>query len=276
MRGVVMLALVAAIVLLVALEFRDGQFARSWYQDRARLRRNLWYLAASLLVMPLLPVMNGQVRRYAPGLLDWGGPGALEVVCCFLVAELLGWLLHYVKHRNRFLWGFHFQHHREEQFNVWLTAHTHALEVAVSAALIALATCLLGFSEPAIEAYLVFYSFAKVYQHSAVRYRLGPLDSLVVGPAYHRLHHHAGSRCNYGVSLTVFDVLFGTARWPAARPDAGEARYGISGADGLPFGFWKEMGYFLKRGAAKSAGPAVRPGTAGGGPARSPAEESRP
>jgi sterol desaturase/sphingolipid hydroxylase (fatty acid hydroxylase superfamily) len=262
MASLVTPALVGAVALLVLAEFRDAGFARSWYQDRARLRRNLWYLAASLLVMPLLPALNGEVRRFAPRLLDWGGLGIPEAAGCFLVAELLGWLLHYVKHRNRFLWGFHFQHHREEQFNLWLTAHTHALEVAASAALIALATRLLGFSEPAVVAYLAFYSLAKVYQHSALRYTLGPLDYLVVGPAYHRFHHHAGSRWNYGVSLTVFDVLFGTARWPGPGPPGREPRYGTGGDGGLPFGFWEEMGYFLRRGHAPApprSAPPARP-----------------
>jgi sterol desaturase/sphingolipid hydroxylase (fatty acid hydroxylase superfamily) len=249
MSAAVTLALVGAIALLVLTEFRDPEFVRSWYRDRARLRRNLWYLAASVAVMALLPAVNAQLRRFTPRLFDWGPLWILEVVCCFLVAELLGWLLHYLKHRNRFLWGFHFQHHRDEQFNLWLTAHTHALEVAVSAALIALATCLLGFSELAVTAYLVYYSFAKVYQHSALNYTLGPLDYLVVGPAYHRLHHHVGSRYNYAVSLTVFDVLFGTVRWPRVRPTDSEPRYGTGGAS-LPFGFWEEMGYFLRRDAA--------------------------
>jgi sterol desaturase/sphingolipid hydroxylase (fatty acid hydroxylase superfamily) len=265
MSAAVTLALVGAIVLLVLLEFRNPAFARSWYQDSQRLRRNLWYLAATLLIMPSLPFLNGQVRRFTQGLVDWESLGLLEIPACFLVAELLGWLLHYVKHWNRFLWGFHFQHHREEHFNLWLTVHTHALEVAVSATLVAWATSLLGFSELATSTYLIFYSFIKVYQHSATGYSLGPLDYLVVGPAYHRLHHHVGSRCNYAVALTVFDILFGTVRWPEAGPAAREAPCGIDRADAFPFSFWKEMGYFLRRRAV--------PAEASN---RFPAQESQP
>jgi sterol desaturase/sphingolipid hydroxylase (fatty acid hydroxylase superfamily) len=250
MSPAVIVALVVSILLLVLVEFRDAEFTRSWYQDRRRLRRNLWYLAASLIVMTLLPIMNGQIRRVSPALLEWQGLGALEFIVCFLVAELLGWLLHYIKHGNRFLWRFHFQHHRDEQYNLWLTAHTHALEVVFSAALIALVLRLLGFSDPATAAYLTFYTFAKVYQHSALQYRLGPLDFLIVGPAYHRFHHHVGSRCNYGVSLTVFDVVFRTARWPEPMPGGRQQCYGTGLVDKLPFGFWEEMAYFLRiRGA---------------------------
>lgn len=246
------LSLLGAILLLVLLEFRDPQFARSWYQGRPRLQRNLWYLLANVLVMPLLPVINGEIRRLVPPLLDCEGAGTIEIGACFLVAELLGWLLHYVKHRNDFLWSFHFQHHREEQFNVWLTAHTHALEVVLSAAVIALVLRLLGFSAVATNAYLIFYSFIKVYQHSALRYGLGPLDCFIVGPAYHRIHHQIGSRSNYGVSLTVFDILFRTVRWPAVSQASREQLYGTGGE--LPFGFWQEMAFFLRRRARPDGG----------------------
>jgi hypothetical protein len=84
MSPAVILVLVGAILLLVVVEFRDPEFTRSWYQDRRRLRRNLWYLAPSPRVVPLQPVPNGQIRRLAPGLLDWEGLGALEVVACIL------------------------------------------------------------------------------------------------------------------------------------------------------------------------------------------------
>src|SRR5205823_10017122 len=112
--------------------------------------------------------------------------------------------------------------------------------------LLVAAFCLSGFSKSVAAAYLLFYSFAKVYQHSAHRYTLGPLDYLIISPPYHRLHHAVGSRCNYGISVTLFDLLFGTARWPAAEVVPGETKYGIARDEQLPFGFWPEMLYFLR------------------------------
>ena len=240
------LILPGSILLLVILEFRDDQFRKSWFQDRVRFRRNSSFLAASLLVMLLLPGINEHVSRHTVRLSDWGRFSLPEGGSCFLVAELLGWLLHYIKHHSQFLWYFHFQHHRENQYNVWLPTHTHAFEVAASATLIAITTRLLGFSAPAIETYLVFYSFAKVYQHSAHHYRLGLLDLLVISPDYHRFHHRRDSRCNYGISLTLFDVLFRTAKWPSSERQDGELGFGLSAEGSYPFGFWDEMTYFVK------------------------------
>jgi sterol desaturase/sphingolipid hydroxylase (fatty acid hydroxylase superfamily) len=239
------LVLVVLILLVILLEFRDRQFRHSWFRSGVRLRRNLGFLAASLIVMPFLPILDEWVRRHTASLFHWQTPGVIETLACFLVAELLGWFLHYIKHRSRFLWSFHFQHHREEQYNIWLAAHTHAVEVVVSAGLIAAVTCLLGFSKPAITIYLLFYSFAKVYQHSAHDYTLGPLDWIVINPRYHRLHHEVNNPCNYGIALTVFDVVFGTARWPAPQPEP--PQFGIAPEADLPFNFWEEMVYFLRR-----------------------------
>lgn len=243
--------LAGAILLLILLELRDPAFANSWRQDPLRLRRNLSYAAASVTVMALLPWLSGWIHATVPPLVDWRGAWLLEGICCFLAAELLGWLLHFVKHHNSFLWSFHFQHHREEHFNLWLTAHSHALEVATSATVIAIITGLLGFSNRVIELYLVIYSFAKVYQHSAQGYTLGPLDKVLIGPAYHRLHHEADSRCNYGITTPAFDLLFGTASWPGKADQQATSRYGIEGADQMPFGFWSEMTHFLRRNGPK-------------------------
>jgi len=240
------LILLGLIPFLVILEFRDAQFRKSWLQDRERLRRNFSFFSASLLVMLLLPGMNEYVSRHTIRLFDWSRLSLLEGGACFLIAELLGWFLHYIKHRSQFLWYFHFQHHREEQYSVWLTTHTHALEVVISATIIATTICFLGFSKPVMESYLVFYSFAKVYQHSAHHYTLGLLDFLVISPDYHRLHHHRDSQWNYGISLTIFDVLFRTGKWPSPKRQDDELRFGLSGKDGYPFGFWEEMAYFVK------------------------------
>lgn len=266
-------AAAAAVLALLLLELRDRGFRRDLAADRRRRSRNLWYLGASLAVMTILTPIGEALRELLPALADWRGGWWWEAAACTVAAELLGWVLHYAKHRNGFLWRFHFQHHRESRYNLWLATHTHALEVVVSGTVTAAALCLLGFSPAAAGAYLVFYSFAKVYQHSARDYSLGVLDRVIVGPRYHRLHHHREARCNYGTALTLFDVLFGTARWPAAGTGGAEVAYGISEQERLPFGFWPEMLQFLR--ARSPAVPDSRDGEPVGGPG-TPGRERRP
>ncbi len=240
---------VAAIALLVLGELLDAGFRRRLRRADGRLRRNLAYLLASIASLVCVRFITDGVQQQGIAIVRWPEMIPLQIVACFFVVELLGWLLHYVKHVNGFLWKFHFQHHIEEHFDIWLTTHTHALEVVVSAVIIAATAGLLGFAPIVTELYVAVYTVVKVYQHSARDYSLGPLDRIVVGPAYHRLHHAPGSRCNYAVTLTLFDLAFGTTRWPerTGRP----LPAGIDVSD-MPFGFWEEMALFLRRGPARS------------------------
>ncbi|MCI0743774.1 MAG: sterol desaturase family protein [Verrucomicrobia subdivision 3 bacterium] len=235
---VIVLLLLAGLFLW---EFRDRHFRQSWYRHKQRLRRNLSFAAASVFVMALLKGANALLQGvFAPQWLRVWFP--VELIVCFLAAEFLGWMLHFVKHRNSFLWKFHFQHHRESQYNLWLTAHTHGLEVILSGVVMAAALLLLGFSLMAIEIYLAFYALMKFFQHSAHSYSLSVLDKIFITPAYHRLHHEVNSRCNYGITLTLFDLLFRTLRWPAASQP--ELKLGMPPESELPYGFWKEMIHF--------------------------------
>jgi sterol desaturase/sphingolipid hydroxylase (fatty acid hydroxylase superfamily) len=240
------LAVVVLLAALFLLEFCDRDFVQSWYRNRKRLMRNLGFAIASLFVMLLLKKTHGLVRHFsADGLIGWDVWFPFELAACFIVSEFLGWLLHFVKHSNSFLWKFHFQHHRESRYNLWLTSHTHGLEVLVSGVLMALALCLLGFSVMAIEMYLAFYSLMKVFQHSARPYSLGACGRLFITPQYHRLHHEVNSRWNYGVTLTIFDLIFQTAKWPSS--DKPRLTLGVSPDQELPYGFWNEMLFFLGR-----------------------------
>ena len=249
-------ALVLVVIgLLIVVELLDSGFRRRLRRNDARLRRNLGYLVATILAMVGVRLITEFAQRHGLALVRWHGMVPLQIVCCFLVVELAGWLLHYVKHVNGFLWKFHFQHHREDQFDIWLSTHTHGLEVLVSSALIAATTSLLGFAPFVTELYVVVYTIVKVFQHSAHDYSLGILDGLIVGPAYHRLHHAVGSQCNYAVTLTLFDVVFGTATWPSRAAHTAPVPVGLD-EEGAPFGFWGEMLYFLRRapGARAAAG----------------------
>ena len=252
------IALGAGLLGLCLFELRDPEFRRGLYRDPSRIRRNLSFGVASVAAMVLLKRLNVLVEgTQLATVMDWQAFGPLQVIPCVLIAELLGWLLHYVKHRNAFLWKFHFQHHRESQYNIWLTAHTHALEVVVSGCILALVLTLAGFSVVTIEIYLVYYGFMKAFQHSAHDYSLGPFDRVLVTPRYHRLHHEVNSVCNYAITLTLFDVLFRTATWPPATSPAAGVQYGVAAADQVPFGFWKEMTYFLGWGQVR--GEETRP-----------------
>lgn len=247
--------LFGGLVLLVAAEVRAESFRRGAFDpsDTARPRRNWAFLVAALAAGNAVQAIGGGLRAVVPPLVDWSGWLGLEVLACFLVAELFGWVSHYVKHRHGWLWRFHFQHHRETNYDVWLVTHTHAVEVLFSGTLMSLMLVGLGLSASVVQAYLLFYSLANTYQHSAFDLSLGWLDRLIVNPAYHRYHHAVGSVVNYGNTLTVWDVVFGTARFPASAA-APDVEIGL-GEGPEPYGFLAEMTWCLEPSGATTGEP---------------------
>jgi sterol desaturase/sphingolipid hydroxylase (fatty acid hydroxylase superfamily) len=233
-----------AMVTLVALEWRDPVFRADSVAPGPRRRRNWAFLVASALPMVVVGAVTAWLQRHLPSLLTPGNlPLALDFVACTLAAELVSWLLHRVKHAHPYLWRFHFQHHRETHFSVWMVTHTHALEVTLSGVMLVALLAGIGFSALAVQLYFAFYSVVLAYHHSARGHSLGWLDRVIVSPAYHRLHHRPDARCNYGGALTVWDVVFGTATWP--DPATRDVEVGLSPHAPEPFGFRAEMLHFL-------------------------------
>ena len=226
---------------LLLLETRSSAF-RDIFRDRVRMHRNLAFLITGLGVGLLL---HRTVAYMTPALpkLVWQAPLWVQLVGVFLLAELLNWVLHWAKHANDYLWRFHCQHHKDDRFTPWLVTHTYAPEVFVSGVAISAIVLAAGFSAIALDVYLLFYSLVNLYQHSSHPYSLGPLDKLIINPAYHR-HHHGGARVNYGSTLSVWDWAFGTVRWPKNRHEAIDPPSIHTTAE--PFGFVDEMLYPLK------------------------------
>lgn len=236
-----------ATVAFVLLELRDPQFRDAWGSDLRRLRRNLSFLAANLVTMAILQLCTRTLERMVPRLWDWGGAHAplwlagAEVVACLIVAELINWVSHWLKHRHPWLWRFHLQHHVETRYNVSLTVHTHGLEVVVTGCAMATVLMLCGFSRFAVDAFALVYYVTNLYKHTSAPLSLGGLDRFVVSPHYHRLHHAVGHDGNFGSVLTLFDVVFGTARYPAPGDFEAVRALPLGVATPEPFGFWDEM-----------------------------------
>ncbi len=241
--GLYYTVLVLGLAFFLGLELRRPGFRRAsvgWH--RPRVRRNWSFLVGALASGALLQLASAHVGKVVPALLDAPRFWALDIAGCFVVAELVGWVSHYLKHKSEVLWAFHFQHHRETRYDIWLITHTHGMEVVVSGLTLTAVLALLGFGPVALQTYFLFYTLSNLYKHSSYDLTLGWLDTIIVSPAYHRHHHAVGAQLNYANTLTIWDVFFRTVRWPESwrRP---ELLLG-TGNGPEPYGFLREMFYF--------------------------------
>jgi len=156
-------------------------------------------------------------------------PLVLQFVEILVVADLAEYVVHRLFHRVPFLWRFHRIHHSAQAMDWLAGSRLHLVDIVLTRGLSFVPLYVLGFAQPALYAYVIFVSFHAVFIHANVRWRLRPLEWLVVTPRFHHWHHGLEAAAvdkNFAVHLPVIDRLFGTAhfppgRWPAAYGDGG-------------------------------------------------------
>jgi sterol desaturase/sphingolipid hydroxylase (fatty acid hydroxylase superfamily) len=171
-------------------------------------------------------VLNGLAHR--SGLWPfWQRHAALAWVGVFVAQDFCFYWLHRAEHYCRVLWAVHSNHHSAEHFNFTVALRSSMMQPLYRYLFFAPAA-LLGFDAPHI---LFIYAVNQTYQfflHTETVRRLGFLETFLVTPSHHRVHHASNAVYldkNMGQVLILWDKLFGTfAPENAAEP----TRYGLT------------------------------------------------
>jgi len=216
-------------------------------------------LAVLTAVETITPVERYSIRSRLPGVVYWAlmlsvGPLCLAVfqrtwqlagikplltvdISVFgTTAAVIGSILFsdflaYWNHRfqHRWLWAIHVLHHSQTELNA-ANGYAHFLERALRFLLFAVPLSLIHFRFPAIPfAVVLTLELLERYIHSPTTIHMGALRWVFVDNRYHRIHHSLEVRHfdkNFGILLSVWDRLFGTAYDP--RPDEWPAT-GVAG-----------------------------------------------
>jgi sterol desaturase/sphingolipid hydroxylase (fatty acid hydroxylase superfamily) len=182
-------------------------------------------------------------------------PPWLQFVVFFLIQDLLEWRIHRWLHTVPWLWNFHKLHHSVEQLD-WATAfRSHWGELIIYKTLLYVPLVVLGVSDSVIFAILVCALLIQELSHANLKWDWGPLRVVVNSPRFHAWHHdvelHGRGGQNFGVSLVIWDWLFGTAYWP--KNIEAPARFGLAEEGRFPKRLWQRLCY-----------PFVRPRAEGG------------
>jgi sterol desaturase/sphingolipid hydroxylase (fatty acid hydroxylase superfamily) len=184
------------------------------------------------------------------------------------LTDLLQYWVHRSFHRSSFLWNFHAVHHSARTMDWLASSRMHLVEIVCLRGITVIPMFVLGFSQPALYAYLLFVYLLSAFVHSNLRLGFGLFERLLVSPRYHHWHHAVEKEAidvNFAVHFPVLDWLFGTyylpadGRWPGG--------YGIA-ENPVPAGFLKQFVYpiYRRRAPVHAAGSGTRSeGKASGG-----------
>ncbi len=167
-----------------------------------------------------------------------------QLLTLFIIRDFIHWNVHRLLHRVPFLWEFHKVHHSVKQMGFAAHLRYHWMENVVYRTLEYIPLGMIGFGiEEFFLVHIVALSMGH-FNHSNLNIRLGVLKFLFNNPQMHTWHHakqwpdkfHYG--VNFGISLSVWDFLFGTA-YITKDPD--QIELGFDGDEKFPKSFWSQI-----------------------------------
>jgi sterol desaturase/sphingolipid hydroxylase (fatty acid hydroxylase superfamily) len=120
-------------------------------------------------------------------------------------------------------------------------ARMHFFEILALRSTTVIPMIVLGFSQGAVNAYILVVYLYATFVHSNLGWKFGFLEKLLVTPRFHHWHHGIEKEAidvNFAVHFPLFDKIFGThhmpenGRWPSG--------YGIGGHP-VPKGYWQQF-----------------------------------
>jgi len=183
------------------------------------------------------------------------GPAWVQFAVFLVVKDFLEWCVHNLLHRVPWLWEFHKLHHSIEELDWIGNFRFHWMEIVVYQGLTYLPLVMLGASGGVILAIAVFATLVGHLNHSNLNISWGPLRYAINSPRMHVWHHDLEwpsdrpRGVNFGIVLSVWDWLFGTAHWPssAVSPDQQPRGLGFPGLERFPRDLLGRLVYPLSR-----------------------------
>lgn len=253
----------------LSLVFFALEVIRPWRREQPKFRQDFWldafymyfnYFLFSLIIFSagsnvVSNAFNdflglfGITNMVAFHLETW--PAWAQMLTLFVVSDFLAWNVHRLLHRVPWLWEFHKVHHSVEQMGFAAHLRYHWMENVIYKSLQYIPLSMLGFG--LVDFFLVYILQTAWghFNHSNLQVNLGPLKYIFNSPRMHIWHHahdlpeNRRYGMNFGITLSLWDWLFGTVHWPSNGRDI---RLGFPGLKRFPKRFFGQVIYgFRKR-----------------------------
>lgn len=148
-------------------------------------------------------------------------PGWVQLVIIFVLRDFMQWNIHRMYHHVGWMWEFHKVHHSTREMGFAALLRYHWMENILYRTLEYIPLAMIGFG---ITDFFIVHIFTLVtgqLGHSNLKIPLGKFRYLLNGPQMHLWHHAKEFPAthphgfNYGITLSVWDFIFGTNYWPS-------------------------------------------------------------
>jgi sterol desaturase/sphingolipid hydroxylase (fatty acid hydroxylase superfamily) len=161
-------------------------------------------------------------------------PFWIQFAVLLAVFDFLQWCIHNLLHRVNWLWEFHKVHHSIVDMDWVGDWRFHWGEILVYRGLLYVPAAFFGFRGDVMFWVGVANTLAGHFAHANLNWRIGPLRYFVNSPEMHIWHHNHPEEGpvnrNFGITLSVWDWMLGTAYLPDHDPK----RLGFEGIEAYP------------------------------------------
>ena len=180
-----------------------------------------------------------------------------KLLTMFVIADFVQWNIHRLLHRVPWLWEFHKVHHSVKEMGFAAHLRFHWMETVIYKTLQYIPLAMIGFG---LVDFFIIHMIALLIghlNHANLNLDYGPLRYLLNNPKMHIWHHakELPNRygVNFGLSLSLWDYLFGTAYVPH---DGRDVELGFESDEEFPDDFTAQVTYPWSGKKHKDAGPA--------------------
>ena len=167
-----------------------------------------------------------------------------QLLIMFVVSDFVQWNVHRQLHKRPMLWEFHKVHHSVKEMGFAAQFRFHFMETIIYKTLQYIPLAMIGFG---IKEFFVIHMLAVLVghiNHANVGWSYGKLGYIFNNPRMHIWHHSRElpqdrpHGMNFGLSLSLWDYLFGTAYLPE---DGQNIELGFEGDEKFPEGFREHL-----------------------------------
>jgi sterol desaturase/sphingolipid hydroxylase (fatty acid hydroxylase superfamily) len=232
-----------------------------WRKNQAAIREDFWldgfYMFFNFFLFSLIgynAVSNVAVEVFNDFLALFGinnlvafqiasWPIWSQFLLLFVLADFIQWNVHRWLHYSPWLWEFHKVHHSVEQMGFAAHLRYHWMETIVYKSVQYIPLSMIGFG---LDDFFILHLVTILIghlNHANVKITYGPLKYVLNNPVMHLWHHAKGipverHGVNYGISLSLWDYLFGTAYIP--NQNANE-QLGFEDQESFPKSFLQQL-----------------------------------
>lgn len=259
-------------LIAISLVFLTLEWFRPWRKNQPKFRRDFWldafymffnFFVFSLIIFAGLSEIGVNLFNNFLGLFGITNVVAIEVsswpvwvqlLTLFVVKDFVEWWVHRLLHHVPALWEFHKVHHSVKEMGFAAHLRFHWMESVLYKSIAYIPLAMIGFG---IDDFFIVHIFAIAvghWNHANFRVNIGPLKYIFNNPDMHMWHHAynlpEGHRhgMNYGLSLSLWDYIFGTAYQPHSGRDI---EIGFHGDEEFPDKFVKQISHGFTKSSKK-------------------------